>query len=189
MYSLVYMLNDTAFTVVKKIVYLCTFHKVKSSNALYCISYELLACYWHWFGPLFIPITSSHDWLIIYSFTSRSRIFHLYGDVTIAGEGLRNLGLCTALRTFEEGGIFIVPHMLWHVTSVFPVLSEGPPHSVASYDTHGDVEDLFQPGYSRGTSSQNWTNGRCESWKRNVYPCYAKSEGETGLTAANAYCS
>jgi hypothetical protein len=27
------------------------------------------------------------DWLIIYGFTSRSRIFHLYGDVTIAGEG------------------------------------------------------------------------------------------------------
>jgi hypothetical protein len=30
---------------------------------------------------------------IIYGFTSRSRIFHLYGDVTIAGEGLQNLGL------------------------------------------------------------------------------------------------
>jgi hypothetical protein len=28
------------------------------------------------------------DWLIIYGFTSRSRIFHLYGDVTIAGEVL-----------------------------------------------------------------------------------------------------
>jgi hypothetical protein len=32
-------------------------------------------------------------WLIIYGFTSRSRIFHLYGDITIAGEGLQNLGL------------------------------------------------------------------------------------------------
>jgi hypothetical protein len=31
----------------------------------------------------------------IYGFTSRSRIFHLYGDVTIAGEGLQNLGLCS----------------------------------------------------------------------------------------------
>jgi hypothetical protein len=40
---------------------------------------------------------------------SRSRIFHLYGDVTIAGEGLQNLGLCSALRAFEQGGIFIVP--------------------------------------------------------------------------------
>jgi hypothetical protein len=83
------------------------------------------------------------DWLIIYGFTSRSRIFHLYGDVTIAGEGLQNLGLCSALRAFEQGGIFIVPHLLWHGTSVFPVSSEGPPQLVASYDTQGDVEDLF----------------------------------------------
>jgi hypothetical protein len=77
------------------------------------------------------------DWLIIYSFTSRSRIFHLYGDITITGEGLQNLGLCSALRSFEQGGIFIVPHLSWHGTSVFPVSSKGPPHSVASYDTRG----------------------------------------------------
>jgi hypothetical protein len=51
-------------------------------------------------------------WLVIYCFTSRSRIFHLYGDVTIAGEGLQNLSLCSALRAFEQGGIFIVPHLL-----------------------------------------------------------------------------
>jgi hypothetical protein len=36
-----------------------------------------------------------------------------------------------------------VPHLLWHGTSVFPVSSEGQPHLVASYDTRGDVEDLF----------------------------------------------
>jgi hypothetical protein len=46
------------------------------------------------------------------------------------------LGLYSALRAFEQGGIFIVPHLLWHRASVFPVSSEGPPHSVASYDTH-----------------------------------------------------
>jgi hypothetical protein len=79
------------------------------------------------------------DWLIIYGFTSLSRIFHLYGDVTIAGEGLQNLGLCSALRAFQQGGNFIVPHLLWHGASVFPVSSEGPPHSVASYDTRGGV--------------------------------------------------
>jgi hypothetical protein len=50
--------------------------------------------------------------LIIYGFTSRSRIFHLYGDVTTAGEGLQNLGLCSALTVFEQGGIFIVLHLL-----------------------------------------------------------------------------
>jgi hypothetical protein len=30
----------------------------------------------------------------------------------IAGEGLQNLGLFSALRAFEQGGIFIVPHLL-----------------------------------------------------------------------------
>jgi hypothetical protein len=75
------------------------------------------------------------DWLIIYCFTSRSRIFLLNGDVTITCEGLQNLGLCSALNAFEQGGIFIVSHLLWHGASVFLVSSEGPSHSVASYDT------------------------------------------------------
>jgi hypothetical protein len=30
----------------------------------------------------------------------------------ITGEGLQNLGLCSALKAFEQGGIFIVPHLL-----------------------------------------------------------------------------
>jgi hypothetical protein len=34
------------------------------------------------------------------------------------------------LRAFEQGGIFIVPHLLWHGTSVFPASSEEPPHLV-----------------------------------------------------------
>jgi hypothetical protein len=50
------------------------------------------------------------DWLIIYCFTSCSRIFHLYGYVTNTGEGLQNLGLCLAVRAFEQGGNFLVPH-------------------------------------------------------------------------------
>ena len=81
------------------------------------------------------------DWLIIYGFTSRSRVFHLYGDITIAGEGLQNFGLCSTL--FEQGGIFIVSHLLWHGASVFPVSPEGPLHLVAFNDTRGDVEDLL----------------------------------------------
>jgi hypothetical protein len=47
-----------------------------------------------------------------YCYTTRSRFFHLYRDVIIAGEGLQNLGLCSALKAFEQGGIFIVPHLL-----------------------------------------------------------------------------
>jgi hypothetical protein len=56
----------------------------------------------------------------------------------------------SALRAFEQGGIFIVPHLLWHGTSVFPVSFEGPPHLVASYGAQGDAENLFPPGSSRG---------------------------------------
>jgi hypothetical protein len=36
----------------------------------------------------------------------------LNGDVATAGEGLQNLGLCSALRAFEQAGIFIVSHLL-----------------------------------------------------------------------------
>jgi hypothetical protein len=50
--------------------------------------------------------------MIIYGFTFLSRSFHLYGDVTITGEGLENLGLCLALRAFEQEGIFIKQHVL-----------------------------------------------------------------------------
>jgi hypothetical protein len=86
---------------------------------------------------------SSLGRLIGYCFTSHSRIFHLYGYITIASEGLHNVGLCSTLTAPEQGGIPIVPHLLRHWASVFPVSSEGPPHLVASYETQGDVEDLF----------------------------------------------
>jgi hypothetical protein len=70
-------------------------------------------------------------------------MFHSYGNVTIASEGLQNLGLCLALRAFEQEGVFIVPHQLWLGTSVFPVSSEGPPPlNRLSRHTRG-VEDLF----------------------------------------------
>jgi hypothetical protein len=67
-----------------------------------------------------ISLTSLPDWLMIYCFTYRSRIFHLiwYGDVTIVGEGLQNLGICLTLRAFKQGGVFILPHLLWHRTLV-----------------------------------------------------------------------
>jgi hypothetical protein len=60
---------------------------------------------------VYITQTQNIDFFF-YGFTSRSRIFHLYGDATIAGEELQNLGLCSALRAFEQGGIFIMPHLL-----------------------------------------------------------------------------
>jgi hypothetical protein len=48
---------------------------------------------------------------IIYGFTSRSRIFHLFGDVTIAGQGLLKKNR-PALGALEQGGIFVVPRLL-----------------------------------------------------------------------------
>jgi hypothetical protein len=40
--------------------------------------------------------------------------FTLHVDVTIADEGLQKSGLCSELRVFEQGGIFIMPHLLWN---------------------------------------------------------------------------
>jgi hypothetical protein len=37
---------------------------------------------------------------------------HNLDHVTIAGEGLQNFGLCSVLRALEQGGIFIVPHLM-----------------------------------------------------------------------------
>ena len=36
----------------------------------------------------------------------------LLEDVTLASEGLQNLGLYSELMTYEQGGIFIVPYLL-----------------------------------------------------------------------------
>jgi hypothetical protein len=52
------------------------------------------------------------DCLLIYVLQASQEHFTYYGDATIAGEGLQNLDLCSALRAFEQGGIFIVPHLL-----------------------------------------------------------------------------
>jgi hypothetical protein len=100
--------------------------------------------------------------MLTLGYLSRSEIFHWHGDVTIAGEGLQDLGLCLALRVFEQGGIFIVPHvlwqegvfivphLLWHVASGFSSLIRRiAPCIVAFYDTLGDAEDLFTSGSIR----------------------------------------
>jgi hypothetical protein len=67
------------------------------------------------------PNVCKWRWLIDYGFISRSRIFHLYGDVTTAGEGPQHFDLYSALRAF------IVPHLLWHgALSSFSGLIQGP---------------------------------------------------------------
>ena len=47
------------------------------------------------------------------------------------------------LTAFNEGGIFIIPHLLWHGTSVFTVSSEGPPAFSPLLRQARGTEDLF----------------------------------------------
>jgi hypothetical protein len=67
------------------------------------------------------------DWLIIYCFTSAQEYFTCMETSPFRWRGPANLGLCSALRAFEQGEIIIVSHLLWHGTSVFPVSSKRHP--------------------------------------------------------------
>jgi hypothetical protein len=93
---------------------------------------------------IFLFLVSWIDWLIVYGFMSRSRIFHLYGNITIEGERLQNLGLCSVLRAFEQEGIFIVSLLLWHGTSIFSVLiRRTAPFSRLLWHTRGCVGSIL----------------------------------------------
>jgi hypothetical protein len=52
------------------------------------------------------------DYSLFYFLLKNFSLTHVYGDVTISVEGLQNLSLCLVLKAFEQGGIFIVPHLL-----------------------------------------------------------------------------
>ena len=49
----------------------------------------------------------------------------------------QNVYLCSALRVFEQRGIFIVRYLQWHGASVFEVSSERPSQKSALYDKQG----------------------------------------------------
>jgi hypothetical protein len=134
----------------------CSFHVNLSFSGPMVLDKKIFK----WLHPIFcifVIISLWKDWLIDYLlfYVPLKNISLVYGDVTITGEGLQNLGLCSALRAFEQDGIFIMPHLLWHRVSVFLVSSEGLPHSIASYGTHGDAENLFLPGSSWGPFEKN----------------------------------
>jgi hypothetical protein len=52
-------------------------------------------------------------------------IFHSYGALNPASEGLQSVGPYSVLMAFEVGGIFIVPHLLWYL--FYAVSSKEPP--------------------------------------------------------------
>ena len=45
------------------------------------------------------------DYLLFNLRPARESFTH--GDITVVGEGLQNLGQCSALRAFEQGGVFL----------------------------------------------------------------------------------
>jgi hypothetical protein len=88
------------------------------------------------------------DWSILY-FTPHSRIFLIYGDVTIAADGLQNIGLCSATRAFEQGGIFFLPHFLWNRTSFFRRHPKECPIFSLLTKRRGMFRTYSNPGFSR----------------------------------------
>lgn len=73
------------------------------------------------FPYLYPPPSPNVNMSYVNLFESHSRIFHLYEntDVTIASEGLKNSCISSALVTFENGGMFIVPCLLLHGISIY----------------------------------------------------------------------
>jgi hypothetical protein len=66
------------------------------------------------------------DCLFVCLFIATRAIFSYLVAVIIAGDEAANLGLCSALRAFEQVGVFIVPHLLRLGTSVYTFSSERP---------------------------------------------------------------
>ena len=73
------------------------------------------------------PCRARNVCLYFWTFSSHTRIFHLFRDVTIAGEGLQILTYARHLLPFNSKGR--VPHLLWHGHPFIMVLSEDLRHS------------------------------------------------------------
>ena len=70
---------------------------------------------------------ATHYWLIVYCVSSHLIIFYSLRDITIAGEGLQNLGMYSALMAFEQGGI--LPCHICYDMVPYTVSPEGLSHS------------------------------------------------------------
>ena len=62
-------------------------------------------------------------------FTSHSKIFHSFGDVTIVCWKAANFDLCSALMAIEQWGFFSLLHLLWSEHPFKIDISEDPWHS------------------------------------------------------------
>ena len=90
------------------------------------------------------------DCLINYCFTSRPRIYHLYGDVAITMNGCKIMAYARRSgRLSKEGSL-----SCHTCCDMGPRFFRSHPKNrtiltFASYDKQGDVKDLFLPGSSR----------------------------------------
>jgi hypothetical protein len=115
------------------------FYYIQLENLSLIKLWRIHHCWWRDAVGLCSDHSSLDHWLIVLypaeeSFTYM-RIHHCRWRDAV--------GLCSALRVFEQGDIFIVPHLLWHGASLFPVSFEGSSLWLASYNTQGRGEDLY----------------------------------------------
>jgi hypothetical protein len=111
----------------------------------------------------------SESWLIIHGFTSHSRIFHLYGDVTIAGEGLQNLGLCSALRAFEQrGDLYRATPPVTRDLGFFGLIRRTAPYSCLLRHTRGCGGSIL----TRILTGENLKDLHLKCYKKVVCPLY-----------------
>jgi hypothetical protein len=68
--------------------------------------------------------------LFVCMFIATRAFFNYLAAVTITGDRAANFGQYSALRAFEQGRIFILPHLLRHGTLVYTVSSERPATTV-----------------------------------------------------------
>ena len=92
--------------------------------------------------------------LIVWCFSSHSRTFHLFGDVTTA-----NFDLCSALMVIEKWGFFSVSHLLWHGASVYNCYLREPVTLTPIAESL--AEELSQPVF---------TSYVCRCWDSNYQP-------------------
>jgi hypothetical protein len=81
--------------------------------------------------------------------------------VTVAGDRAANLGLCSALRAFEQGGIFIMPHLLRQPRFIRSHLKDRHPRPTVKFEppTHGSLDLCARRSNhcaTRATSSLAW---------------------------------
>ena len=64
--------------------------------------------------------------LFVWGFSSHSRTFHSYGNVTNIRWRVAKFDLCSALMAIEQWGFISVPYLQWHGTFVYNGLLRGP---------------------------------------------------------------